>query len=379
VTTAELLPAWDAALLERASQTFLDAETLGIAERIITDVRTHGLEGLRRHCTRLGDIQPGAPLILDRSTLVRALDELPHDQRALLERVRDRIERFARAQRASLVDLELPLPGGAAGHQFVPVDVAGCYAPGGRFPLPSSVLMTATTARVAGVQQVIVSTPRPGVLMLAAAALAGADAVLAAGGAQAIAALALGVGGLPAADVVCGPGNRFVTAAKKLLAGEVSIDMLAGPSELLVLADDSADPDLIAADLLGQAEHDEDARVTLVALTAPGLAQHVRNALYAQVAAHPSPGTAIAALQHGRAVEVASEHDALELCDRLAPEHLQICVREPRGWRERLRHCGAVFSGTAGAEVFGDYGVGPNHVLPTGGAARHSGGLSSTS
>ncbi len=372
----DLLPSVAASRLERARQTFLDADTLAVAAEILEDVRTHGLEGLRRHAERLGDIQEDAALIVEGASLRAALDAMPHADRELLERVHGRIEDFARAQRATMRDLEVKLAGGTAGHAFVPVEVAGCYAPGGRFPLPSSVLMTATTARVAGVAQVIVATPRAGQLMLGAAALAGADAVLAAGGAQAIAALAHGVGGLPPADLICGPGNRFVTAAKKLLAGEVGIDMLAGPSELLVLADESADPAVLAWDLVAQAEHDEDARVSLVTIRAPGLAARVREALASCLAEHPSPETARHALRAGCAVEVDTETEASAICDRLAPEHLQLCVADPLPWRDRLHHFGAVFSGSAGAEVFGDYGAGPNHVLPTGGAARHTGGLS---
>jgi histidinol dehydrogenase len=372
----DLLPSVDAGRLERARPTYLDAETLATAAGILEDVRTRGAAAVRSHAERLGDLDPGSPLLLGREEMDRALRSLPAEDRATLERLAGRIESFARAQRASLTDLDQALPGGEAGHRFVPIDVAGCYAPGGRLPLPSSVLMTAKTARVAGVRRVVVASPRPGAWTLAAAAIAGADCVLAVGGAQAIAALAFGIEGMESADLVCGPGNRFVTAAKKLVAGEVGIDMLAGPSELVVVADRTAEPGVVAADLLAQAEHDADARVTLITVSAPGLVERVRVALDLQVRELPSPTTAIASLRHGSAVALEDAEEAARLCDRLAPEHLQLSVEEPDFWRDRLRHYGALFSGRCGAEVFGDYGIGPNHVLPTGGAARHTGGLS---
>lgn len=374
--TNELLPDTAPASIVRASQTYLDPATLAVAQEIVEDVRARGIDGLREHAERLGDVGPGAPIILGRADFDRALESMDPADRACLERCAARIRDFAEAQRRALRDLDHPIPGGSASHRFVAVETAGCYAPGGRFPLPSSVLMTAVTARVAGVANVIVASPRPSPWTLAAAGVAGADAMLAVGGAQAIAALAFGVGELPPADLLCGPGNRYVTAAKKLLAGEVGIDMLAGPSELVVVADASADPRTVAADLLAQAEHDEDARVALITVAQPGFAERVRRALGELLADHPGAEAAAHSLRHGRAVDVADLPAAVALCDRLAPEHLQLCVRSPEDWSGRLQHYGALFTGTAGAEVFGDYGAGPNHVLPTGGASRHSGGLS---
>ena len=181
----------------------------------------------------------------------------------VLTRTADRIRTFAEAQRKSLNDMTMKIPGGEAGHTVTPVNAAGCYAPGGRYPLPSSVLMTALTARAAGVPQVWVASPRPAVATLAAAHIAGADGLIAIGGAQAIGAMAYGVG-MPPCDVIVGPGNKWVTAAKSLVSGICGIDMLAGPSEVLVIADNTADADVIAADLLAQAEHDPDARPILI-------------------------------------------------------------------------------------------------------------------
>lgn len=353
----------------------VDDATLAEADRIVRDVRERGEAAVRDHAERLGDLRPGEALVRPRAELEAALADLPRALRDLLRRTASRIRVFARAQRRCLTELAAPVPGGFAGHTIAPVESAGCYAPGGRFPLPSSVLMTAVTARVAGVEEVIVASPRPSPLMLAAAGLAKADRVLAVGGAQAIAALAYGAGPVPACDVIVGPGNRFVTAAKQLVSGRVAIDMLAGPSELVVLADGSADAALVAADLLAQAEHDPDALPVLVA-TEERVIRAVEAELTRQLAGLPTRSIAEAALGNGFAVHAGQAAEAVAVCDRLAPEHLALHVADPLEWAPRLRHYGALFEGPGSAEVFGDYGIGPNHVLPTGGTARARGGLS---
>jgi len=353
----------------------VDPETQALARAIVDDVRERGEVALIHHAERLGDVIPGAPIVVERPALEAALTRLAPGDRALLERTAERIRAFAEAQRATLGELEVKLSGGRAGHTVAPVERAGCYAPGGRFPLPSSVLMTAVTARAAGVREVWVASPRPTAMTLAAAAVAEADALLAVGGAQAIAALAFGVGPIPACDVIVGPGNRWVTAAKQAVSGRVRIDMLAGPSELLVLADDRADPALVAADLLGQAEHDPDAVPILVSLDA-ALVDAVEAELSRQLADLPTAETAREALGQGFAVVAADLEEAIAICDQLAPEHLELMVRGAAEVAPRLAHYGGLFIGAGSAEVLGDYGAGPNHVLPTGGTARFSGGLS---
>lgn len=353
----------------------VDAVTLGQAQDIVDDVRERGAEALRQHAERLGDIEPGAPLVRDRAQLDAALAALAPSDRDLLERTAARIRNFAEAQRATLGDLRTEVPGGAAGHRVRALARAGCYAPGGRFPLPSSVLMGAIPARVAGVEEVWVASPRPAPVTLAAAAVAGVDGLLAVGGAQAVAALAYGAAPVPACDIVVGPGNRWVTAAKKIVAGDVAIDMLAGPSELVVLADATADPGTVAADLLAQAEHDPDALPVLVT-TAAELVPEVEAELAAQLAALPTAATARPALANGFAVVAQDVDEAVALCDRLAPEHLEVVTTDAEAVAARCSRYGAVFVGSLAAEVLGDYGAGPNHVLPTGGTARHTAGLS---
>ncbi len=351
----------------------VDAETLAAAGAIVADVRRGGERGLRRHAERLGDLEPGASWWIDAAACDAALAAVPAEVRATLQRTADRIRTFADAQRAALRDGVSPVPGGVAGWDWAPVERAGCYAPGGRYPLPSSVLMTAVTARAAGVREVVVASPRPPVVTLAAAAVAGADGVLAVGGAQAIAALAYGVEGLAPCDAIVGPGNRWVTAAKQLVSGAVRIDMLAGPSELVVLADAAADPSLVATDLLAQAEHDPDALPILVT-TSSAVADAVDAALATQLAALPTRDVAARAVAEGFAVVVPDLSTGVAVCDRLAPEHLALHLEAPT--EVAPKHYGGLFVGAGAAEALGDYGAGPNHVLPTGGTARSEGGLS---
>jgi len=353
----------------------IDRQTLLAAGEIVDQVESGAEPALRAIAERLGDRKPGEPLVIERDQLDAALDATSAQDRAALERAAASIERFAQAQRYSIIDVSIDAETpGTLGQQVIPVDRAGCYAPGGRFPLPSSVLMTSIPARVAGVTSVTVASPRPAPITLAAAAVAGADRLLAVGGAQAIAAMAFGVGVDPV-DVIVGPGNRWVTAAKQLVSGSVRIDMLAGPSELVVIADDTADPAVVAADLLAQAEHDTDAAAILVA-SSRSLIDRTNAELASQLADLPTAATARAALDNGFAVLTDSNADSAEIADRLAPEHLQIITKDAPVLAGSIRHAGAIFIGAHTAEVFGDYGLGPNHTLPTGGTARSFAGLS---
>ena len=353
----------------------IDQQTLADVDTIIAAVRERGDEALREYGERFGDIDADQPLVLGPDELQQALETLDDNKRGVLERTARRIEEFATAQRKSLRDLEFEIPGGVAGHRVLPVERAACYAPGGRFPLPSSVLMTAVTARAAGVDEVWVASPKPTAETMAAAAIAGADGLLRVGGAQAIAAFAFGTDEIPACDAIVGPGNRWVTAAKQRLAGLVRIDMLAGPSELVVLADDNAQPLTVARDLLAQAEHDVDALPILVT-TSHKLADDVEVALREELADLSTTPTAEAALKNGYAVIVDDLDEAVALCNRIAPEHLEVLCVDARSIAEDLVHFGGLFIGSDAAEVLGDYGAGPNHTLPTGGTARRQGGLS---
>ena len=362
----------DQALRERNSP--VDDKTLEEAAIIVEDVRGRGEEAIRDHGERFGDLNPGEPVVIDSERLGDALAELDSHERTLLDRTTGRIRAFAEEQRSCLLDLDVTIPGGRAGHRWLPVKTTGAYAPGGRHPLPSSVLMTVIPARVAGVATIWVASPRPTPITLAAAAISGADGLLAIGGAQAIAALAFGVLS-PACDVVIGPGNRWVTAAKKYLFGEVGIDGLAGPSEIVIIADATADASRVASDLLAQAEHDPDA-LPILMTDSRQVIRDVEKALADQLASLPTQGVASSALEGGAAILVDDMDQAVELGGRLAPEHLALHVADPEEMAVRLSAYGSLFVGAKSAEVFADYGAGPNHVLPTGRGARFQSGLS---
>ena len=346
------------------------------AAAILQEVREKGVDGLIDVAVRLKDIETReSKLVYDRADLERAFFELPEEERGVLERTAQRIRTFAVAQRNAVTEMTVAIPGGQAGHYIAPVAVAGCYAPGGRYPLPSSVLMTAVTARTAGVRTVWVASPRPALATLAAAHVAGADGLLVVGGAQAIGAMAYGVGPIPACDVIVGPGNKWVTAAKSLVAGICAIDMLAGPSEVLVIADESCNPETVAADLLAQAEHDTEARPILVSTSAAVISK-VNDCLMKQLAVLPTGATAAEAVKKGFACLCPDMASAIRISDIIGPEHLEVHTEDAVGVSKKCSSYGAVFIGTVSAEVLGDYGAGPNHVLPTCGTARYTGGLS---
>lgn len=368
------LPVKPAADVIRERRSPVSAEILRQAADIVETVRSEGEGALRRYSAGFGDIREGQAIVLDRSDLLGAVGDIDGGTRDLLERIADRVRNFATAQLGALVAIDIAVDGGRAGHSLNPVRGVGAYAPGGRHPLPSSVLMTVIPARVAGVEQVWVASPRPTPVTLAAAGIAGADGLITIGGAQAIAALAFGTVS-PACDMVVGPGNSWVTAAKKHLYGEIGIDGLAGPSEIVVIADHSADSALVAADLLAQAEHDPMAQPILVAIDT-ALLDAVQIELSQQLADLPTASVARSALSRGFAVAVDSIDDAISISEHLASEHLALHVADPEELSKQLTAYGSLFIGDASAEALADYGVGPNHVLPTGGGARFQSGLS---
>ena len=346
------------------------------ASSILAEVKAKGSDGLIEVAVRLRDIESkDSKIIYNRDDLKASFDQLDSKAQQILLRTADRIKVFAEAQRSSINEVTINIPGGQAGHTIAPMEVAGCYAPGGRYPLPSSVLMTAVTARAAGVRQVWVASPRPALATLAAAYVANADGLLAIGGAQAIGAMAYGIGGIPACDVIVGPGNKWVTAAKGLVSGICAIDMLAGPSEVLVIADESCNPDTVAADLLAQAEHDTEARPILVC-TSEKVANDVNTCVEQRLQVLPTGDVAKEAVKKGFACVCPDMATAIAVSDIVGPEHLEIHTVDPVSVSKQCSSYGAVFIGSISAEVLGDYGAGPNHVLPTCGTARYTGGLS---
>jgi len=353
----------------------VDQEVREKALAIITDVRKQGEEGLLQYAWRFGEIpKDQRKFLMTRDELKAAFESLPESQQGVLTRTADRIRTFAKAQRDSIRAVEVPITGGFAGQVVEPVQRAGCYAPGGRYPLPSSVLMTACTARAAGVAEVIVASPKPTEVTKGAAYVAGADGLLTIGGAHAIAAMAYGIG-TPACDIIVGPGNQYVTAAKSIVNGICGIDMLAGPSEVLVVADGTADAEVVAADLLAQAEHDVEARPILVSPD-QAMISKVNAALRKQLAVLPTRDVAIPAVRKGFAVFTKDMAEAIAVTNKLGPEHLEIQTSNSQEVANKCTSYGGLFIGGLSAEAMGDYGAGPNHVLPTSCTAKYTGGLS---
>ena len=344
---------------------------------ILADVRKRGDAALLEY-TRKFDrlaLDEAAAMELPRARLRAAFDGLPADQRRALEQAAERVSNYHRKQIQTSWNYTDD-DGTLLGQQVTPLDRVGMYVPGGKAAYPSSVLMNALPAKVAGVAELIMVVPTPdGVknpLVLAAAYLAGVDRVFTIGGAQAIAALAYGTSTIPKVDKIVGPGNAYVAAAKRRVFGVCGIDMIAGPSEILVICDGQTDPDWIAMDMFSQAEHDELAQAILLSPDQKFIESVSRSAdrLLEQM---PRRDIIKTALEHrGALIHVADLDEACEISNRIAPEHLELSVEVPQALLPKLKHAGAIFLGRYTSEAIGDYCAGPNHVLPTAGTARFS-------
>jgi len=341
-------------------------------QAILDAVRTRGDAAVAEYAQRFGDPKPRC---IQRTEFEAAYNSCTEELRGALAGAAERIERFARAQRNALTDVTIREGTLELGHRWIPFERAGIYVPAGRHPLPSSLLMGAIPAAVAGVRERIVCTPRATPEVLAAAYVAGTHRVFEIGGAQAIAALAFGTQSVPRVDVIAGPGNAYVTAAKRALFGLCGIDALAGPSEIAIVASGDADPDLVAADLLAQAEHDDDACALLVTDDVT-FANAVSQRVEARLVLLPTQETAARSMARNGGYVVLALEDVPGFCDRLAPEHLSLQGARAEALAPQCAVYGTLFTGAGAAEVFGDYGSGPNHVLPTGGTARFASGLS---
>lgn len=349
---------------------------------VLADIRRGGEAEARRYAETF-DKWDG-PILVDRASIDAAIAILPAQLKSDIAFAHDNIRRFAEAQKATLTDTEIELrPGFFAGQKSIPVAAAGCYVPGGRYSHIASALMTITTAQVAGVAHITAcSPPKPGrgipAAILYAMDLAGADTILNLGGVQGIAAMAFGLFGVPRADILTGPGNQFVAEAKRMLFGEVGIDMFAGPTDSMVVADATADAEMVALDLVGQAEHGYNSPVWLVS-SDPALAQRVADRIPALIAALPEPNATNAEAawrDFGEIILCDRAEEMAGICDEYGPEHLHIQCEDLDWWLGRLRSYGSLFLGEETTVAFGDKAAGPNHVLPTSGAARYTGGLS---
>lgn len=362
--------------LTRRGETDL-SRVLPAVREIVDDVRTHGDAALGRYVERFEGRKPEALFVRDYGGAA-ALATLPDSVRSALHTAAARIRAYHEEQRRGAAGFSLDSDGVRLASRVTPLERTGVYAPGGKASYPSTVLMCAVPAAVAGVEEIILACPDATPEVLGACHLAGVSAVLHAGGAQAIAALAYGTETVPRVDKIVGPGNLYVAAAKQLVFGQVSIDSIAGPSEILVVADDTADARLVAADLLSQAEHDEDAYALLLT-TDRTLPERVRGELGRQLAAlpeHDASGRARRSVAdkslvaHAVALVVEDRASLASVADALASEHVSVQTARPAELAAAIRRAGALFVGSATPEAAGDYLAGPSHVLPTGGAAR---------
>ncbi|HDZ56024.1 MAG TPA: histidinol dehydrogenase [Pseudomonas xinjiangensis] len=346
-------------------------------EEIIEAVRQRGDAALIEYTARFDglDVAQMSDLILDRARLELALERITPVQRTALEVAAERVRIYHEHQKQDSWRYT-ESDGTVLGQQITPLDRAGLYVPGGKASYPSSVLMNAIPAKVAGVPEVVMVVPTPlgeiNELVLAAACLAGVDRVFTIGGAQAVAALAYGTESVPRVDKVVGPGNIYVATAKRAVFGQVGIDMIAGPSEILVICDGRTDPDWIAMDLFSQAEHDEDAQSILLSPDADFLdaVEASLNRLLGTL--ERADMVRISLETRGALIKVDSLEQACEVSNRIAPEHLELSVADPESMLSSIRHAGAIFMGRFTPEALGDYCAGPNHVLPTSGTARFS-------
>jgi sulfopropanediol 3-dehydrogenase len=371
-----------ATTLKPAMQTAqtLDPEVRRIVSEILLDVEREGEPAVRRYSERFDGWTP------DRFTLTAdemrsAVGDVTEDLRDHIDLAASQIRAFARAQRATMRDLEIEmLPGITLGHRHVPVNSVGAYAPGGRYPLIASSLMTTVVPKEAGVSQLAACAPphdSRGIPspMLYAMMVGGADVVLCVGGAHGLAALAFGIEDLEPVDMVVGAGNAYVAEAKRQLFGHVGIDLLAGPTEILVIADESANPEFVASDLVGQLEHGPTSVGWLVC-TSRGVAEASIQAVERRLSELPTGEVATTAWEtYGEVIVCESDEEAAEIADRRASEHVEIHTAYPDWYLERLHNYGSLFLGDQTTVPYGDKGIGTNHVLPTAGAARYTGGL----
>ncbi|NNL06480.1 MAG: histidinol dehydrogenase [Gammaproteobacteria bacterium] len=354
-----------------------DSEVVTTVTAILADVRRRGDEALLEYTRKFDrvEVTSAAALELSGDDLRAALDAINDDHRQALEAAAARVRAYAERQKMESWSYTED-DGTVLGQKVTPMDRAGLYVPGGKAAYPSSVLMNAIPAKVAGVPELIMVVPTPGgernQLVLAAAAIAGVDRVFTIGGAQAVAALAYGTDTIPRVDIITGPGNAYVATAKRMVYGLVGIDMIAGPSEILVVCDGKTDPDWIAMDLFSQAEHDEDAQSILVSPDADFIAQ-VEASIEKLLADMPREDIISTSLQNRAALITARDmDDAISVANHIAPEHLELSMDDAEHWAQKIRHAGAIFMGRYTAEALGDYCAGPNHVLPTSGTARFS-------
>lgn len=370
--------------LKKATKTPVTGEddTRATVERMLREIEAGG-DAAARDCARRLDRYEGE-IVVSAAMREAASSRVPQKLKDDIRFAHERVRRFAEHQRASLSEFEVELsPGLVAGQKLIPVGAAGCYVPGGRYAHVASAIMSVTTAKVAGVEHIVACSPSKGTegvhpAILYTLDLCGADTILCLGGVQGVAALAFGLFGGRPADIIVGPGNRFVAEAKRILFGRVGIDLFAGPTEIAIIADDSADPETVAIDLVGQAEHGPDSPAWLVS-TSRRVAEAAMERLPEIAATLPEPNRAAALAawrDYGEVIVAETREEAVRVSDAWAAEHLEVHASDPGWWLANLRNYGSLFLGEETTVAYGDKASGPNHILPTKGAARYTGGLS---
>ncbi|MEE9323049.1 MAG: histidinol dehydrogenase [Candidatus Aenigmarchaeota archaeon] len=345
-----------------------------IVKQIISEVKENGDEAVRKYTGIFDKIRP-ENFEVSRLEIKSAYKEVDQDFIETIRKAAINIELFARKQMRQFENFEYRKNGVTLGQKIIPIENIGVYVPGGNYPLISTALMCIIPAKIAGVKNIVVCSPRIKPETIVAADFAGADRIFNIGGAQAIAALAYGTETIPKVDKIVGPGNIYVTSAKKEVYGKVGIDFLAGPSEVLIIADEYANPKIIAADLLAQAEHDVNSKLILIT-NSEKIIRDTERELKIQLKKLKTKDIAAEALKNKRMIKVKSLRKALELSNEIAPEHVELQIKNPRKYLNRLKNYGSLFLGEYSDVAFGDYSSGTNHVLPTGSAAKYTGGLS---
>lgn len=353
---------------------YTPVEDLKIVREILDAVKTRGNEAVREYSLMFDGLDLERYEV-SREEIQKAYHDVEPEVLDALRDAADNVRAFAEAQFLQFRDLGVERDGVRLGQRIVPLEKVGCYVPGGRYPLPSSAIMSVIPAKMAGVKQVVVCSPKIQPVTIVAADIAGADKIFNIGGVQAIGAMAYGTETVPAVDKIIGPGNVFVNAAKKEVNGLVGIDFIAGPSEVMVIADETGDEKFIVADLLAQAEHDPKAGVYVVT-TSTELADRIQKEMEAQLSDLSTKDIAAQSVAKGLIVMVDSIPHAIEFANKAAPEHLEIQVKDPDSIYRDLLNYGSLFIGKNAAEALGDYCSGTNHILPTNRAARYTGGLS---
>lgn len=352
----------------------IEFEAISSVEEIVKDVKNHGDAAIRKY-TQQFDGEDLEAFFISEAEIKNAYLQVDKETIEAIKKSIENVKKFSKKQLKCLKSLKTKIDKNELGHKIIPIEKVGCYIPGGNYPLLSSAVMTIVPAKVAGVEEVVACSPKIMPETIVACDLAGADKIYKIGGVQAIAGMAFGTEKVTKVNKIVGPGNKYVTAAKKYVFGEVGIDFLAGPSEVMIIADETANAEFVSSDMLAQCEHDVDARAFLICMS-ENFAQQVKIFAQNQLEMLETKEIASKSFEKSFAIVVKSLDEAMELANKKAPEHLELCFKNAKKSIDKFKNYGSLFIGNYSAEVYGDYCSGTNHVLPTNEVSKYSGGLS---